>query len=83
MSKILEGKTAVIFGVANKRSIAWGIAQAWAQAAGGVHGMFVLMLVIIVLAGMFQALFGVLKVPTIYAVAAAMLGIIVMSLVPR
>ena len=32
MSKVLDGKTAVVFGVANKRSIAWGIAQAWAQA---------------------------------------------------
>ncbi|MEM7386522.1 MAG: enoyl-ACP reductase [Verrucomicrobiota bacterium] len=28
----LAGKTGVVFGVANKRSIAWGIAQAWAQA---------------------------------------------------
>jgi enoyl-[acyl-carrier protein] reductase I len=27
--KILEGKTALIFGVANKRSIAWGITQAF------------------------------------------------------
>ena len=34
MSKTLPlaGKTAVVFGVANKRSIAWAIAQAWAQA---------------------------------------------------
>ncbi|NDD56947.1 MAG: enoyl-ACP reductase [Verrucomicrobia bacterium] len=32
MSKPLEGKTGLVFGVANKRSIAWGIAQAWAQA---------------------------------------------------
>ena len=32
MSKPLEGKVGVVFGVANKRSIAWGIAQAWAQA---------------------------------------------------
>ncbi len=30
--KPLEGKVGLIFGVANKRSIAWGIAQAWAQA---------------------------------------------------
>ncbi len=30
--KPLSGKTAVIFGVANKRSIAWAIAQAWAEA---------------------------------------------------
>lgn len=28
---LLEGKTALIFGVANKRSIAWGIAQAFKQ----------------------------------------------------
>src|ERR1700742_2642832 len=28
----LAGKTGVIFGVANKRSIAWAIAQAWANA---------------------------------------------------
>ena len=28
---LLEGKTALIFGVANKRSIAWGIAQAFHQ----------------------------------------------------
>jgi enoyl-[acyl-carrier protein] reductase I len=32
MKKPLEGKVGVVFGVANKRSIAWGIAQAWAQA---------------------------------------------------
>lgn len=33
MSKgILDGKVGLVFGVANKRSIAWGIAQAWAQA---------------------------------------------------
>lgn len=29
--KSLEGKTGVVFGVANKRSIAWAIAQAWAD----------------------------------------------------
>jgi len=29
--KLLEGKTAIIFGLANKRSIAWGIAQAFHQ----------------------------------------------------
>lgn len=29
---ILKGKTGVVFGVANKRSIAWAIAQAWADA---------------------------------------------------
>jgi enoyl-[acyl-carrier protein] reductase I len=32
MNKILEGKTGVIFGVANKRSIAWAIAQALHEA---------------------------------------------------
>ena len=31
-SKPLEGKVGLIFGVANKRSIAWAIAQAWHQA---------------------------------------------------
>lgn len=31
-AKPLEGKTGVVFGVANKRSIAWAIAQAWAEA---------------------------------------------------
>jgi enoyl-[acyl-carrier protein] reductase I len=31
-SKSLEGKIGVVFGVANKRSIAWAIAQAWAAA---------------------------------------------------
>ncbi len=31
-SRILEGKVGVVFGVANKRSIAWGIAKAWAAA---------------------------------------------------
>ncbi len=29
---LLEGKTGIVFGVANKRSIAWAIAQAWARA---------------------------------------------------
>src|SRR5438045_5954804 len=29
---VLEGKVGVVFGVANKRSIAWAIAQAWANA---------------------------------------------------
>src|SRR6266581_3273416 len=28
---MLDGKTGVVFGVANKRSIAWAIAQAWAR----------------------------------------------------
>jgi enoyl-[acyl-carrier protein] reductase I len=31
-SKPLEGKIGVVFGVANKRSIAWAIAQAWSAA---------------------------------------------------
>jgi enoyl-[acyl-carrier protein] reductase I len=31
-NRILEGKTGVVFGVANKRSIAWAIAKAWAHA---------------------------------------------------
>src|SRR5436305_1473145 len=29
---VLEGKIGIVFGVANKRSIAWAIAQAWAAA---------------------------------------------------
>jgi len=29
---ILSGKKGVVFGVANKRSIAWAIAQAWHEA---------------------------------------------------
>src|SRR5438552_8713686 len=29
---VLEGKVGIVFGVANKRSIAWAIAQAWAAA---------------------------------------------------
>ncbi len=33
LSGLLEGKTGIVFGVANKRSIAWAIAQAW-HAAG-------------------------------------------------
>src|SRR2546427_3209943 len=32
MSPLLEGKIGVVFGVANKRSIAWAIAQAWHKA---------------------------------------------------
>jgi enoyl-[acyl-carrier protein] reductase I len=32
MSEELKGKTGVVFGVANKRSIAWAIAKAWAAA---------------------------------------------------
>jgi enoyl-[acyl-carrier protein] reductase I len=31
-TSILEGKVGLVFGVANKRSIAWAIAQAWAAA---------------------------------------------------
>lgn len=37
-------------------------ARAWSEASGGVHGMFVLILAVIVLAGAFQALFGVLRI---------------------
>ena len=29
---LLDGKTGIVFGVANKRSIAWAIAQAWSAA---------------------------------------------------
>jgi enoyl-[acyl-carrier protein] reductase I len=32
MGPVLEGKLGVVFGVANKRSIAWAIAQAWHKA---------------------------------------------------
>lgn len=32
MTSLLAGKTGIVFGVANKRSIAWAIAQAWAKA---------------------------------------------------
>src|SRR5437763_3412669 len=32
MQPLLEGKTGLVFGVANKRSIAWAIAQAWTKA---------------------------------------------------
>jgi len=35
-NRVLEGKTGVIFGVANKRSIAWAIAQAWAEAGANL-----------------------------------------------
>src|SRR5882762_11896707 len=31
-SNTLDGKIGVVFGVANRRSIAWAIAQAWAEA---------------------------------------------------
>src|SRR6266436_6486809 len=31
MLPLLDGKIGVVFGVANKRSIAWAIAQAWAK----------------------------------------------------
>ncbi|MBJ7327441.1 MAG: enoyl-ACP reductase [Chthoniobacterales bacterium] len=33
---ILEGKTGVVFGVANKRSIAWAIAKAWKEAGANL-----------------------------------------------
>src|SRR5215469_5512681 len=36
--QILSGKTGLVFGVANKRSIAWAIAKAWA--AAGARLMF-------------------------------------------
>lgn len=36
MGGMLEGKVGVVVGVANKRSIAWGIAQAWAEAGATV-----------------------------------------------
>ena len=36
--QLLAGKTGVVFGVANKRSIAWAIAKAWA--AAGARLMF-------------------------------------------
>ena len=39
-----------------------GEARAWAEASGSVRGMFVLILTITVLAGIFQALFGVLRI---------------------
>ena len=32
IQQVLDGKTGVVFGVANKRSIAWAIAKAWAAA---------------------------------------------------
>src|SRR5688500_3158705 len=32
MTGVLDNKFGVVFGVANKRSIAWAIAQAWAKA---------------------------------------------------
>ena len=34
--KILAGKTGLIFGVANKRSIAWAIAKAWQEAGANL-----------------------------------------------
>uniref|UniRef100_A0A7S2G7W2 Enoyl-[acyl-carrier-protein] reductase (NADH) n=1 Tax=Octactis speculum TaxID=3111310 RepID=A0A7S2G7W2_9STRA len=33
----LSGKTGLILGVANKRSIAWGVAKAWANAGASIH----------------------------------------------
>src|ERR1700738_3121263 len=35
--QVLAGKTGVVFGVANKRSIAWAIAKAWAGARAKVN----------------------------------------------
>ncbi len=35
-AKPLAGKTGLVFGVANKRSIAWAIAQAWAEAGASL-----------------------------------------------
>jgi enoyl-[acyl-carrier protein] reductase I len=35
-STTLAGKTGLVFGVANKRSIAWAIAQAWAEAGANL-----------------------------------------------
>src|SRR5436190_12554736 len=32
MTSVLAGKSGIVFGVANKRSIAWAIAQAWHNA---------------------------------------------------
>ena len=34
--KVLAGKTGLIFGVANKRSIAWAIAKAWQEAGANL-----------------------------------------------
>jgi enoyl-[acyl-carrier-protein] reductase (NADH) len=36
--QVLTGKVGLVFGVANKRSIAWAIAKAWA--AAGAHLIF-------------------------------------------
>ena len=36
--EVLAGKIGLVFGVANKRSIAWAIAKAWATA--GAHLIF-------------------------------------------
>ncbi|MGD9895469.1 MAG: enoyl-ACP reductase [Candidatus Methylacidiphilaceae bacterium] len=35
-NRLLEGKTALVFGVANKRSLAWAIAQAWSAEGAAV-----------------------------------------------
>src|SRR3954451_17967694 len=40
MSGILDGKTALVFGVANRRSIAWAIAQALAGAGASLAFTF-------------------------------------------
>ena len=37
--QVLAGKTGVVFGVANKRSIAWAIAKAWASAGAKLIGL--------------------------------------------
>jgi enoyl-[acyl-carrier protein] reductase I len=36
MTTVLAGKTGIVFGVANKRSIAWAIAQAWHKAGANL-----------------------------------------------
>jgi enoyl-[acyl-carrier protein] reductase I len=38
-NKVLAGRVGVVFGVANKRSIAWAIAKAWAAAGDGNKGL--------------------------------------------
>ena len=35
--QVLAGKVGVVFGVANKRSIAWAIAKAWAVAGAKLY----------------------------------------------
>src|SRR5215212_6828819 len=36
LGRVLEGKNAIVFGVANKRSIAWAIAQSLAEAGASI-----------------------------------------------